>query len=102
MLKGLGFILMQNREIFVGWEKCVLPSCGPCHSAGRPAAVSLGCSDGAWTDRGTQGVFMSSSLSQNSPLWYHSQMLLFPLRKGQAVQHDLEGNKKHEMKLGRI
>lgn len=26
--------------------------------------------------RGPQGVFMSSSLSKNSPLWYHSQILL--------------------------
>lgn len=52
--------------------------------------------------RGPQGVFMSSSLSQNSPLWCHSQILLFLLCKGQAVQHDLEVNKKQEIKLGRI
>lgn len=47
--------------------------------------------------RGPQGVFMSSSLSKNSPLWYHSQILLLPLHKGQAVQHDLEVNKKREI-----
>lgn len=47
--------------------------------------------------RGPQGVFMSSSLSKNSPLWYHSQILLLPLHKGQAVQHDLEVNKKKDI-----
>lgn len=41
----------------MGWEKCSLPSSGPCRSAGRPSAVSLGCLD-RQTDRTTGGVYV--------------------------------------------
>lgn len=44
-LKDLGFILMEKRKMFVGWEKYFLPIWSP---GGRPAAVSRAAA--AWLD----------------------------------------------------
>lgn len=82
-LKDLCFILMQNRKMFVGWEKYFLPNCSP---GGRPAAVSWAAA--AWLDRQDHRVYLCPAASVKFPWCF--VLFCFPLIYVDAVVTQLQ------------